>query len=69
MEMVLSISAFKYCIFDEMIWIDNKEKVENAGSKDESVSSKNRTEDENCEDTETKIGERNGEQTETDEAE
>jgi hypothetical protein len=70
MAMVLSISGFKECcIFDEVKGMEDKEKVENAGSKDESANSKYETDDENCEDIRTETGERSGGQIETDEAE
>lgn len=70
MAVVLSISGFKECcIFDEVNGMEDKGKVENADSKDESVSSKYETDDENCEDIKTETGVKNGGQTETDEAE
>jgi hypothetical protein len=66
----LQIRGFKECcISGEINGMEDEEKVANAGSEDESVSSEYETKDVNCEVTEAEKGERNGEQSETDEAE
>jgi hypothetical protein len=47
---------------------EDEEEIGNKGCKHESLSSECKTEDGNCEDTEAKTDDRNGEQSETGEA-